>query len=132
MRNRVLPLFVSALMLVAIGMGCSKKNESIANEKQIEDQLQMAALNNVTIQLDKDKKTAVLQGSVNTDQEKATAERIVKATAPTYQMTDNIVVQQQNATTAPSTDHQTPQNSEPAKQHSAKHNKKSGSETASE
>lgn len=130
MKVRMPALLASALLFVAIG--CSNKNETIANQKQIEDQLQMAGLNNVTIHLDKDKRTAILDGSVTSDQEKATAERIVKATAPKFEMTDNITVQEANATSTPAPDEKGSQKAEPPKGKTAKSKKKAASQTASE
>ncbi len=132
MKIRVSALFISGLLLVLLGIGCSNKNESIANQKQIEDQLQMAGLSNVTIHLDENKKTAALNGSVNSDQEKATAERIVKATAPRYQMTDNIVVEQQNATNPAGAEENGSQKPKSPESKATKQGKKSRAQTASE
>ena len=99
MRSKWLALATVFVFAVSLGVACSsKKDETIANQKAIEEQLTIAGLNNVTIHLDKDTRVARLDGSVKDQDEKAHAERIVHETAPHYSLADNISVQSENAT----------------------------------
>ncbi len=98
MRMRLLALATALMMVVSLAIACNnKKDETIANQKAIEEQLKLAGLDNVTIHLDKSARVARLDGSVKDQDEKAHAERIVRETAPRYTITNNLSVQSDNA-----------------------------------
>jgi hypothetical protein len=97
MRTKLLALAGALILVSALGVACNKKNEGIANQKQIEAQLQMAGLNNASLHLDKNTRVARLEGSVKNDQEKAHAERIVRETAPSYTIQDHLSVESTSA-----------------------------------
>lgn len=80
---------------LAIGItGCSKQKAQTPSYKEaVEQSLKNAGFNNVTVDEDRDKGTITLNGSVQSPDEKATAEQDAKAAAPGMVVADQISIE---------------------------------------
>src|SRR5438045_9682766 len=83
-------LFVLAALLLTVA--CSR-HDNVSHKDDVKKALEQAELKDVTVSEDRDKNTITLGGTVHSDQAKAKAGEVAKATANTRIIANEISVQ---------------------------------------
>lgn len=98
MKTKFLALTTALLLVLGLGVACSnKKTAGNVDEGALKDQMKLANMGNVKVDVDNDKKVVKLGGDVQTDDQKEQAEQIAKNAEPDYVVANEIGVRPENA-----------------------------------
>jgi len=97
MKKKSLAPATALLLVLGLGIACSKKTVGNVDEGAIKDQMKQANLSDVNVNVDNDKRVVKLDGDVQTDDQKAKAEEIAKNAAPDYVVSNEIGVRPEGA-----------------------------------